>query len=129
MIISLPWLREKIPHYLREYNGSSFEQTWTKDKLCKFCWFSPVVLKKNIKFCQCIVAISLLSPLAKNVGPSFEQIWVLITQGFIVRSLVEIGQVVREKIFLTSSMHFRYVVIIYLWKRAGPFVWIKLNPL
>ena len=101
----------------------------SKDKLCKFCWFSPVVLKKNIKFCQCIVAISLLSPLAKNAGPSFEQIWVLITQGFIVRSLVEIGQVVREKIFLTSSMHFRYVVIIYLWKRAGPFIWIKLNPL
>ena len=37
-----------------------------------------VVLEKKIfKFCQCIFAISQLSPLGKGRGPSFEQTWTL----------------------------------------------------
>ena len=34
-----------------------------------------------------------------------------------------------EEDFLISSMYFRYFVIIYPWKRAGPFIWTNLNPL
>ena len=31
--------------------------------------------------------------------------------------------------FLLLSMYFHYSVIISPWKRAGPFIWTKLNPL
>ena len=34
-----------------------------------------------------------------------------------------------EEDFLISSMYFHYFVIISPWKRAGPFMWINLNPL
>ena len=34
-----------------------------------------------------------------------------------------------EEDFLISSMYFRYFSIISPWKRAGPFIWTKLNPL
>ena len=34
-----------------------------------------------------------------------------------------------EEEFLISSMYFRYVLIIYSWKQAGPFIWTNLNPL
>ena len=67
--------------------------------LCaKFGWnYSPVVLKNKIfKVCQCIFSISLLSPLGKGRGPSFEQTWITITQECFVPSLVEIGPVVLE---------------------------------
>ena len=45
-------------------------------------------------------------------------------------SLVEIGLVVLEmKFFLISSMYFRYFIISFPLKWAGPFSWIKLNPI
>ena len=45
-------------------------------------------------------------------------------------SLVEIGSVVLEKkIFKCLSMYFSFFTIITPWKRAGPFIWTKLNPL
>ena len=50
-------------------------------------------------------------------------------QGCFVPSLVEIGSVVLEKIFLISSMYFCYFLIISPWKRAGPFIWRNLNSL
>ena len=34
-----------------------------------------------------------------------------------------------EEDFLISSTHFRYFVIISLWKKVGPFIWRNLNPL
>ena len=37
--------------------------------------------------------------------------------------------VLEKKIFLISSMYFRYFVIISPWKRTGPFIWTNLNPL
>ena len=47
--------------------------------------------------------------------------------GFLL-SLVEIGQVVlRRTLFFISSMCFRFFVIIFPWKRAGPFIWTNLN--
>ena len=33
-----------------------------------------------------------------------------------------------EDFFLISTMYFRYFVIIFPWKRAGPFIWKNLNP-
>ena len=44
-------------------------------------------------------------------------------------SLVKIGPVVREKKIFKLAMYFRYFVIIFPWKRAGPFIWTNLNPL
>ena len=52
----------------------------------------PLVLEKKIlKFCQCISAISLLCPLGKMPGISFEQTWISFSQECFVLSLVEIG--------------------------------------
>ena len=34
-----------------------------------------------------------------------------------------------EEDFLILSMYFHYFIIISPWKRAGPFIWTKLNPL
>ena len=115
--------------------GSSFEQTWTP--FTKGCFvpssviICPVVLKKKIlKFRQLIFAIYLLSPLGKEHGPSFEQIWVPFTERCFELSLVEIGSsVVLQKNFLIVSMYFHYFVIISPWKKAGPFIWTNLNPL
>ena len=39
------------------------------------------------------------------------------------------GLVLEKRNFLISSMYFPYFVIISPWKRAGPFIWIKLSPL
>ena len=54
-------------------------------------WFKLVqwfLRRRFFKFCQCTFAISLISPLGKGQGPSFEQ--TPFTQGCIVPSLVEI---------------------------------------
>ena len=43
-------------------------------------------------------------------------------------NLVEISPVVLDKkIFLISSIYFRYFIIISPWKRVGPFIWTNLN--
>ena len=55
-----------------------------------------MVLKKIFKVGQCILAISLLSPLANCQGPSFAQTWIPITLECFVLSLVEIGPVFFE---------------------------------
>ena len=65
---------------------------------------SVVLEKKIFKFCQCIFAISLLSPLGKGQGPSFEQIWIPLTQGCFVPRLVEIDPVVQEKMNNVKSL-------------------------
>ena len=62
---------------LGKEHGPSFEQT--RFPFTQGCFvpslveIGPVVLnKKKIQVCQCIFAISLLSPLGKECGPSFE---------------------------------------------------------
>ena len=51
----------------------------------------------------------------------FEQNWIIFSQGCFVPSLVEIGPVALEKkIFLISSMNFRYFVIISPLKGVDP---------
>ena len=50
-------------------------------------------------FCQYVLAISCLSLLEKGHDPSFEQNGIPITQGCFVPSLVEIVQLVLDKMF------------------------------
>jgi hypothetical protein len=38
-----------------------------------------------------------LSPLSRGPGPLFEQTWILFTQGWFVRSLIDFGKLVLEK--------------------------------
>ena len=59
---------------------------------------AQVVLKNKIlNFANVIIVISLLSPLGKGCGPSFEEIWIFLKLGCFVPSLVEIGPVILEK--------------------------------
>ena len=60
---------------------------------------------------------------------SFEQTWIIFTQGCFVEGLVEIGLVVLEKFFQILSMYFCYFIIISPWKRVGPFIWTNFNSL
>lgn len=53
--------------------------------------------KENFQNCQYIYAILISSPLGKKRSPLFEQIWIPVTQGCVVISLVEICSVVLEK--------------------------------
>ena len=87
----------------------------------KFVEIGPVVLEKIFSFHQCILAISLLSPLGKGCGPSFEQIWIPITQACFVLSLFKIGQVVQEKKILKFSPSF-FCYYPALEKGYGPFI-------
>ena len=57
----------------------------------------PVILEKKLFFRQYIFSLSLLSPLEKRRGPSFEQTRISFTHGCSVLSLVEIASVVLEK--------------------------------
>ena len=79
---------------------NKFESHSPKDALYQIClklayWF----WSKGFKFINVFFAISLLSPLGKGSGPSFEQIWMLFAQGCFISSLfeVEVGPVVLEK--------------------------------
>ena len=89
-----------------------------------------VVLEKIFKkqFFNVYFLFPQLSPLRKGHGPSFEQTWIPFTQGCIVPSLVEIGQVVLEKkIFKNFVNVFYYFIIISPWKRGRPFICRNLN--
>lgn len=53
--------------------------------------------KENFQNCQYIYAILISSPLGKRRSLLFKQIWIPVTQGCVVISLVEICSVVLEK--------------------------------
>ena len=54
-------------------------------KLAQWFW------RRFLYFFNVVIAISLLSPLWKERGPSFEQTWIPFTGGSFMQSLVEIG--------------------------------------
>ena len=87
---------------------------------------NPVILENKIfQVCQCIFAISLLSPIAKRRGPSFKQIWIHITQECFVPSFVEIGPVVlKKKKFVSILSLFRYYLPL---AKGGPFIQTNMN--
>ena len=67
------------------------------------------------KFLQCISANSLLSPIGKGRGPSFEQTWILVTQ-----RLVDIWPVVLEKILKFRQRIFAISILSPFGKRRDP---------
>ena len=69
--------------------------------------FGLLVLEKKIfENFQCIFTLSLLFPLGEGLSPSIVQIWISLTQGWFVPSLVKIGPLVLKKIFLNDSTPF-----------------------
>ena len=94
--------KNQLSFFLGRGRGPWLEQTWLSfTQVCcvpRFVEFIPAVLEKRIfKVRQCIFAISLLSPLRKGHGSSFEQTWIPFTWVCFVPSLVEIGLVVLKK--------------------------------
>ena len=79
-----------------------FEQTWIlmtqKGIVPSLVEIGPVVLeKKFFLILSMYFRYFFISPLGKGWGPSFEQTWILFTQGCNVLSLIEIGRVVLKK--------------------------------
>ena len=82
-----------------------------------------MVLEKTIfwNFVNVFFAILLSSPLGIRWNPSFEQIWIPITQECFVPSLVEIGTLILEKkIFRFLQFIFAFLFLSSLGKRCGP---------
>ena len=84
-------------------------------------------LMKIFWFCQCIFTTSILYPLGKGLGLSFEQTWIPLTQGCFVPSFTwNWSSGSGEEDFLICP----YFINISFWKRAGPFIWKKkFNPI
>ena len=101
-------------------------------------------IKKILKYFQFYFTISLLSPLGKERGPSFEHTLILSTQRCFVQSLVQIGPVVLEKTIL-KYFQFNFTFLLFsplgeglgpafeqtwiLSTQAWPFIWTNLNSL
>ena len=79
----------------RTLYSNTHESPSPKDALSQVWLYLAVWFLKRrfVKF-----TITLLSPLGKGLGPSFEQTWIPITQGCFVPTLVEIGPVVLSKV-------------------------------
>ena len=86
--------------------------------------------KKILKFHQCIFMISKWFPLGNGRESSFEQTWILFTQGmFCAKFGWNRPSCSGEEDFYISSMYLGYFTIISSQKRAGPFIWTNLTPL
>ena len=103
----------------------------------KFGLNCPLIPQKNyiyIYVLLCVVSLFLwkklswLFPLEKWHGLSFEQTGIPNTHICFVPSLVEIDQLVLEKIN-TPSMYLHFFVVISPWKLTWPFISTNLNPL
>ena len=82
----------------------------------------PVVLEKILKFCQCIFAILLLSPLEKERALHLNKLKSPSPKDALCQVWLKLGHTFWRRIFLISSMYLRYFVIISPWKKAGPFI-------
>ena len=80
--LKFPFWELNIFHFKKILHKNAFRvfQNWLK--------LPPVGLKKKfVKFLHnCIFTISLLFPLGKGRGPSFEQNWAPFTQGWVAAS-------------------------------------------
>ena len=79
-----------------DYTWIPIIQKWFLSSLVEIC---PVFRRRflSVNFVNEFVPIS-LSSLEKGQGPSFEQTWILFTQGCFVQSLVKFGLQILEKI-------------------------------
>jgi hypothetical protein len=116
--------------------GPLFEQAWilfTKE------WFVPSLIDFSLLhgsgedfltiFCAFLLFL-LLSPLGKELSPSFYDTWIFSLKGWFVPSLVKIGLVVLEKkIFKWPHPIFIFWWLSPLWRGPGNFIWINLNSL
>ena len=96
---------------------------------CYFLIYSLVLERKVLETLLMYFSISLLSTNGNGWYPSFKQTLILFTQGCFVPSLVEIGPVVREKIFKTLPMYFCHFLKISTLGNGQDFIWTNLNPL
>ena len=93
------WLREEKTNYLLYENLmvlhlNKLESPLPKDALFQFGLNWP---SGSGEFVNVFSLFRNYLPLKRMWGPSFEQTWVLITQGYIVPSVVEVGPVFLEK--------------------------------
>ena len=83
--------------------------------------FDPVVLENILNSINVFSLFRLYLPLEMVVVLHLNKTQILFTQGGFVPSFIEIGTLVQEKkIFVISSMYFRYFENIFPWKRACP---------
>ena len=68
---------------------NKLESPSTKDALCQI-WLK-LAQRFWRRFLNFVNVFPTLSPLVKGFGPSFEQTYIPLTQGFFVSSVVEIG--------------------------------------
>ena len=125
-VIISPWKKDRALHL------NKLESPSQKDSLFQVClklaqWFWR---RRCFHFIYVFFGglISWLSTLGKGQGPSFEETWISITIECFVPALVEIGSVLQEKKILKKYVNvFHNYEIISPRKRAGPFIWTKLN--
>ena len=89
---------------------------------------------EHFKFCQCIFAILLLSPLGKWCDPSFERNWIPFTKASFVSSLLKLAQWFWRRFdkFLTWNVFLLQCITLLNPLRKGcawPFIWTNLNSL
>ena len=77
--------------------------------------------QRQLQFCQYIFAISLISPVRKGRGPSFEQPCIPFTQGCFMQSSVEMGLVVLKKCFKFRQYIFA-ISLLSPVRKARPFI-------
>ena len=95
---------------------------WHKTSLM-LCANGPVVREKILNFVNVFyLFVIIVSPLEKGPSYSFEKTWIPFTQVCLVPNLLEISQVVLEKIF-------KYVnIIIISNSNVWPLIWTNRNP-
>ena len=121
MIIPLHWLREKKTLFsFRKLNVLICKplSPFNPRMLCmKFSWNYPCGSgEEDLLVLWMYFAISLLFPLGKECGPSFELTWIPFNQfkDALCKFWLNLPWVLEKKIFSISSIDFRYFVIISL---------------
>ena len=124
-VIISPWKR--AGHFI----WKKLESPWPKDALCQV-WLKLVQWFWRRRFLNFVNVFSLFRnylPLEKG-GPFIcSNLNPLQPRMLCAKSGWNWLSGSGEEVFLISSMYFHYFQIIFPWKRAGPFIWIKLNPL
>ena len=105
---------------------NKFESPLPKNASVMFGWNWLSGSWEDLKNCQYIFSLLLLSPLRKRAISFISKKLNPHNQRVFCAKFVWNWPVVLEK---KSSMYFHNVAIISLWQRAWPFIWTKLNHL
>ena len=95
--------------------------------LCtKFGWNCPIGSGvKFLNFVNIFFTISLLSTLGKGRCPSFEQTWIPFTHIALRQVWLKFRPCGSGEDLKILLKNFRYIKIIFPWKRAEPIIWKK----